>query len=47
MDPNNLAVVALRPKPHIVAGRLSGADLRAVADWLALNEAVLSIIGTQ
>jgi hypothetical protein len=38
MDPNDLAVVALRPKPHIVVGRLSSADLRAVTDWLAINE---------
>lgn len=41
MDPNNLAVVALRPKPHVVAGRLSAADLRAVRNWLALNEAAV------
>jgi hypothetical protein len=41
MDPSNLAVVALRPKPHVVAGRLSTADLRAVKDWLALNEAAV------
>lgn len=41
MDPNNLAVVALRPKPHVVAGRLSIADLRAVTEWLALNEAAV------
>jgi hypothetical protein len=41
MDPNNLAVVALRPTPHIVAGRLSTADLRAVTHWLALNQAAV------
>ena len=29
MDPDNLAVVALRPQPHVVAGRLGAADLRA------------------
>ena len=31
-------MVALRPQPHIVAGQLSAADLRAVAQWIALNE---------
>jgi hypothetical protein len=38
MDPANLAVVALRSRPHVVAGRLSAADLRAVTQWIALNE---------
>jgi hypothetical protein len=41
MDPGNLAVVALRPRPHVVAGWLSAADLRAVRQWLALNEAAV------
>jgi hypothetical protein len=41
MDPNNLAVVAVRPTPHVVAGRLSATDLRAVTNWLALNEAAV------
>jgi hypothetical protein len=41
MDPGDLAVVALRPRPHVVAGRLSPADLRAVAEWLQLNEAAV------
>jgi hypothetical protein len=39
MDPGNLAVVAVRPTPHVVAGQLSAADLRAVSQWIALNEA--------
>jgi hypothetical protein len=38
MDPGNLAAVGLRPRPHVVAGRLSAADLRAVTQWIALNE---------
>ena len=38
MDPGNLAVVALRPQPHLVAGRLSAADLRALTQWIAVNE---------
>ncbi len=41
MDPHNLAVVAVRPRPHLVAGRLSTADLRAVSQWIVLNEAVI------
>src|SRR5258706_10146014 len=39
MDPNDLAVVAMRPQTHVVAGQLSTADLRAVSDWIRLNEA--------
>jgi len=38
MDPHNLAVVVLRPTPRVVAGQLSAADLRAIAQWAALNE---------
>jgi hypothetical protein len=38
MDPGNLAVVAVGPRTHLVAGRLSATDLRAVSDWMALNE---------
>lgn len=41
MDPGNLAVVGLRPTPHIVAGRLSAADLASVTRWIALNEAAI------
>jgi hypothetical protein len=41
MDPGNLAVVGLRPAPHIVAGRLGAADLAAVTRWIALNEAAI------
>ena len=42
MDPGDLAVVALQPQPHVVAGLLSAADLRLVGQWLALNhDAVL------
>jgi hypothetical protein len=43
MDPGNLAVVALRPRPHVVAGRLTAGDLQVVSQWIALNEtAILS-----
>jgi hypothetical protein len=41
MDSGDLAVVAVRPTPRLVAGHLSPADLRAVSDWIRLNEAVL------
>jgi hypothetical protein len=41
MTISNTAVVALRPAPHLVTGRLSSADLQAVSDWLRLNEAAL------
>jgi hypothetical protein len=41
MDPGDLAVVAVRPTPRLVSGYLSPADLRAVSNWIRLNEAVL------
>jgi hypothetical protein len=33
--------VAVRPAPRLVVGQLSPAELRAVSDWITLNEAVL------
>ena len=43
MDSGNLAVVALRPRPHVVAGHLIASDLQVVSQWIALNEtAILS-----
>jgi hypothetical protein len=41
MLPGNLATVAVRPTPRLLSGHLSAADLRAVCDWIALNEAAL------
>ncbi len=41
MDPDNFAVVALRPQSHLLHGRLSQAELSAVQAWVALNEAAL------
>jgi hypothetical protein len=41
MDSGDLAVVAVRPTPRLAAGHLSPADLRAVSNWIRLNEAVL------
>jgi hypothetical protein len=41
MNPANTAVVAIRPSPRIIAGRLSPNDDRAVFQWASLNEAAL------
>jgi hypothetical protein len=41
MLPGNLATVAVRPTPRLVSGQLSAADLRAVSDWIKLNEVAL------
>jgi hypothetical protein len=41
MTVDNTAVVAVRPSPHVIAGRLSSNDERAVADWIALNVAAI------
>ena len=43
MSIDNTAVVALRPRPRVVAGTLSADDLRTVADWIAINsEAIIA-----
>jgi len=41
MLPGNLATVAVRPTPRLIAGQLSPADLQAVSEWIRLNEAAL------
>src|SRR5215831_5669487 len=41
MLPGNLATVAVRPSPRLIAGQLSAADFQAVSEWIRLNEAVL------
>jgi len=41
MNAANTAVVAVRPRPNILAGRLAVDDERAVFRWVALNEAAL------
>jgi D-alanyl-D-alanine carboxypeptidase len=38
---DNTAVVAVRPAPHVVAGRLSTADQEAVFAWIAMNAAAI------
>ncbi len=43
MSIDNTAVVALRPRPRVVAGRLSPDGQRAVAEWVAMNsEAIIA-----
>jgi hypothetical protein len=37
MTIDNVAVVAVRPRPHVVAGSLSTDDQRAVFNWITLN----------
>jgi hypothetical protein len=37
MNVANTAVVAVRPAPHVIAGRLSLEDERAVFQWISLN----------
>jgi hypothetical protein len=41
MTVDNTAVVAVRPVPHLITGRLSADDERAVFDWIALNLAAI------
>jgi len=37
MDLSNVAVVAIRPTPHLVEGSLDTSDFVAVRTWIALN----------
>jgi hypothetical protein len=37
MTVDNTAVVAVRPSPHVIAGRLSSQDEHAVSEWITLN----------
>ena len=37
MSIDNTAVVALRPSPRVMAGRLTPDDLRLVTEWIQLN----------
>ena len=37
MTVENTAVVAIRPSPRVIAGRLSSEDEEAVSRWIALN----------
>jgi hypothetical protein len=41
MNVDNTAVVAVRPSPHVIAGRLSPEDDRAVSAWITLNAAAI------
>jgi hypothetical protein len=37
----NMATVAVRPAPRLVASQLSAGGLHAVSGWIRLNEAAL------
>ena len=41
MLPGNLATIAVRPTPRLIAGQLPAADMQAVSESIRLNEAVL------
>lgn len=41
MNLSNMAVVGVRPSPHIIAGNLSPDDEKAVFQWISLNAAAL------
>lgn len=41
MDIADTAVVAVRPKPRLVAGELDRGDLEAAGEWIALNAVAL------
>jgi hypothetical protein len=41
MNATNTAVVGLPPAPHMIAGRLSPEDERAVFQWVSLNSDAL------
>jgi hypothetical protein len=41
MTIDNTAVVAIRPSPHLIAGRLSQEDQQAVFNWIQLNAAAI------
>jgi hypothetical protein len=41
MNMANTAVVGVRPTPHVIAGRLSPDDQRAVFEWVSLNATAL------
>ena len=41
MNPANTAVVAVRPAPRLIAGRLTPEDERGVFRWVSLNTAAL------
>jgi hypothetical protein len=37
MNVDNVAVVGVRPAPHLIAGRLSSEDQRLVVEWIVVN----------
>ena len=45
MNAADIAVVEVRPSPHVIAGRLSSGDQRAVFEWISVIPRRLSNIG--
>ena len=41
MDTTNCAVVAIRPEPRLMAGKLSPRDFDIIARWIVLNQNAL------
>jgi hypothetical protein len=41
MDPTNIAVVAVRPKPRLVEGELGSEEIGLVSDWIGKNAPAL------
>ncbi len=41
MNVDNVAVVAVRPAPHLIAGRLSTEDQRMLFEWIAINNTAI------
>ena len=41
MDPDNLAMMSVRPEPQLLHGELPAADVELVSRWIKANEALL------
>ncbi len=41
MDADNAAVVAIKPEPRLIHGKLQSTDMKAVTHWITLNAEVL------
>ena len=41
MNVDNVAIVGVRPGPHLIAGRLSTEDQRLLFEWIGINAAAI------
>jgi len=41
MNVDNVAVIGVRPTPHLIAGQLSTEDQRLVFEWIEINAAAI------